>query len=721
MTYQVLARTYRPQSFHDVVGQDAVVQTITRALSTGRIAHAFLFTGSRGVGKTTMARILARCLTCETGPTSRPCGTCRMCTSITAGQAVDVVEIDGASNTGVDQIRDLQEQARFMPQLARFKIFIIDEVHMLTTSAFNALLKILEEPPPHLKFIFATTEPHKIPVTVLSRCQRYDFRRIASAIIISRLKTVLGTEDVVIDDAGLEVIARAAEGGMRDALSLTDQVLSFSGAVARAQGGAVITAEQVIDALGLIDRRTIATATDAVVTGDAKSALQVVELAFGRGFDLKQLMTLVAEELRHISVSQATGTIKGFADLADDDVGRIDLRAKSIDPKDALRILSMALDGIDLVARAEDARLALELALLKICRRPPIGDALLISEALMRLERLSKGMPVPPLVERAPSTSTTAVGIASQAFVPVTLAPAPVAPAPAPTPTPTPTLVASVPAPVAPPSAPSAPSAATTNTTANTTTNTTTTTTTTAPTTVAAPTRLTLIHSEAPTPPPAAPPPTTASDDGEDEPVIDMVVDEPASPAASGDTDRGDDADRTDDDDPGAGGLTAPIRPVGSAAGIDASTVDDLAGAAAADDDDPNADPLADLDLPGVDVRWRRFVQSLHQSRGGTFRMGRPQTLDGVIVVAFKAAYTADEAARMAQSPEVLAALLQVFGAGASLKVIQGDDGPPSIQEAETRLKHELQAQLEAHAKSHPVVQKAVALFGGEVRTVKRT
>lgn len=714
MTYQVLARTYRPQSFHDVVGQDAVVQTITRALSTGRIAHAFLFTGSRGVGKTTMARILARCLTCETGPTSRPCGTCRMCTSITAGQAVDVVEIDGASNTGVDQIRDLQEQARFMPQLARFKIFIIDEVHMLTTSAFNALLKILEEPPPHLKFIFATTEPHKIPVTVLSRCQRYDFRRIASTIIISRLKTVLGTEDVVIDDAGLEVIARAAEGGMRDALSLTDQVLSFSGAVARSQGGAVITAEQVIDALGLIDRRTIATATDAVVTGDAKSALQVVELAFGRGFDLKQLMTLVAEELRHISVSQATGTIKGFADLADDDVGRIDLRAKSIDPKDALRILSMALDGIDLVARAEDARLALELALLKICRRPPIGDALLISEALMRLERLSKGMPVPPLVERAPATSTTAVGIASQAFVPVTLAPAPMsapvaAPPPAPTapvmPTPTPPVSVPVAAPPPPP---------------------TTTATATAPVAPVAPVaRLTLIHSDPPAPPPAAPPQMATtrtpagSDDGEDEPVIDMVPDEP--PAASGDTDRGDDADRNDDDDPGTGGTVASVRPGGHTAAADASTADDLAGAAASDEDDPNADPLADLELPGVDVRWRRFVQSLHQSRGGTFRMGRPQSFDGVIVVAFKAAYTADEAARMAQSPEVLAALLQVFGASASLKVVQGDDGPPSIQEAETRLKHELQAQLEAHAKSHPVVQKAVALFGGEVRTVKRT
>ncbi len=668
MTYQVLARTYRPQSFHDVVGQDAVVQTITRALSTGRIAHAFLFTGSRGVGKTTLARILARCLTCETGPTSTPCGTCRTCTSINAGQAVDVVEIDGASNTGVDQVRDLQEQARFLPQLARFKIFIIDEVHMLTTSAFNALLKTLEEPPPHLKFIFATTEPHKIPVTVLSRCQRYDFRRISSALIISRLKTVLGKEDIGIDDAGLDVIARAAEGGMRDALSLTDQVLSFAGAVPLAQGGPVITAAQVTDALGLIDRRTIAACTDAVVAGDARGALEVAAMAFGRGFDLKQLMTLVAEELRHISVAQATGSIRGFADIADDDIARIDARAQDVDPKDALRILSMALDGIDLVAKAEDPRLALELSLLKICRRPPIGDAMLISEALVRLDRLSKGQPVPPLIERASPTSTTPVAIASQAFPKTTFTPpTPTPPAPPTSSSPPPQPPSPTPAPAPPPQPqPAAPPAP----------------------------KLTLVPTPPPEPPPAVDTGESDDDADQDEPVI-------AAPEVH--------ADAPVDD--GVGAVDAPP----TAADLVNSSPD------VADEEEEDDDPLGELELKGVDPRWRRFVKSLHLSRGGTFRMGRIKRLDDAVVeVCFKAAYTHDEANRMAESAEVKAAFQAVF-AGASLLVSHGEEGAPSIQEAEATLKAELQQKLEAHAKSHPVVQKAVALFGGEVRAVKRT
>ncbi len=677
MTYQVLARKYRPHTFHDVVGQDAVVQTITRALSTGRIAHAFLFTGSRGVGKTTLARILARCLTCEQGPTGTPCGVCRMCTAINAGQATDVVEIDGASNTGVDQVRDLQEMARFLPQMARFKIFIIDEVHMLTTSAFNALLKTLEEPPPHLKFIFATTEPHKIPVTVLSRCQRYDFRRIPSPLIISRLRTVLGIEDIAIDDAGLDVIARAAEGGMRDALSLTDQVLSFAGAMPLKEGGGSVSSEQVIDALGLIDRRTIAAAVDAVILGDAPSALQVVALAFSRGFDLKQLLTMVAEELRHLSVSQATGTIRGYADLADDDIARIDARAKATDHKDALRILGMALDGIDLVARAEDPRLAIELVFLKLCRRPPIGDALLISEALVRLERLSKGMAIPPLVERAPSTSITAMGIASQAFVPT------------PVPPPAATTIVPLPAPAPAPVSPAPPPAPV----------------------------LTLTPSPAPEPASAlasTPPPAPSSgEDGEDEPDVVVV----SAEVAVVDIVNAEVSVEADDaGDVGSDEIVEVVVPLAANKNVEA-VVDAII---ADDDDDDGSDPLRDITLPNVDERWRKFIRLLQQRVSGTFRMGKPRSLAGPIEVVFAVGFNADEARRMSSEPEVQHALKTMFGEDAKLIVSQGEERTPSLLEAEQAMHRVLQERLEAHARAHPVVQKAIALFGGEVKMIKR-
>ncbi|MDP2341347.1 MAG: DNA polymerase III subunit gamma/tau [Deltaproteobacteria bacterium] len=645
--YQVLARKYRPQTFHDVVGQDSVVQTLVRALTSGRIAHAFLFTGSRGVGKTTLARILARCLTCEKGPTGTPCGTCRMCTAITGGQAVDVVEIDGASNNGVEQVRDLQEMARFLPQMARFKIFIIDEVHMLSSGAFNALLKTLEEPPPHLKFIFATTEPHKIPVTILSRCQRYDFRRIPSATMVQRLKVVLDAEKLKIDDDGLQIIARAAEGGMRDALSLADQVLSFAGAIENV----AISSAQVTEALGLIDRRTIAAAVDAVLAGDARAALTIIEGAFLRGFDLKQLLSLVAEELRHISVSQACGTILGFADLADDDVGRIDARAKTTDPKDALRLLGMALDGIDVVAKAEDARLALELVLLRMCRRAPIGDAMLISEALVRLERLSKGQPVPPLIERPASTSTTPLGIAAQAFPRVE--PLPVSrPLPAPT-----TTTAAVPAPAPAPAS---------------------------------------VLAVVPRPPAAI-----ENADGEDEPVITQPT---IAPQAAAEENPDDD----DDDD-------------GEAAAAPPAVIEIAPIAAAVEEEDDDVDPLAGFELPGVDPRWRTFVQTLQKQRMGIFRLGRLKGVaNDVVDVCFGTAHAIDEASRMATEPEVLARLEKAFGKKLKLAVLREDAGAISLHDAEEALKRELQQKLEAHAKAHPVVQKALALFGGEVRAVRR-
>src|SRR5258708_30213427 len=225
MSYLVLARKYRPQNFEELVGQAHITELLRKSIESGRIAHAFLFCGPRGIGKTSCARILAKSLNCQNGPTLKPCGTCFACQEIAKWNSFDVIEIDGASNRGIDEIRALRENVKFAPTYGRYKIYIVDEVHMLTSDAFNALLKTLEEPPEHVKFIFATTEVHKVPATILSRCQRYDFKLIGAQMIAARLKYVLEQEKVGFDDAAVSIVAREAAGSMRDAMSLLDQVL----------------------------------------------------------------------------------------------------------------------------------------------------------------------------------------------------------------------------------------------------------------------------------------------------------------------------------------------------------------------------------------------------------------------------------------------------------------------------------------------------------------
>src|SRR5512144_628097 len=246
MAYLVLPRKYRPQAFGQMSGQEHVVRTISNALKTGQLAHAFLFTGPRGVGKTTTARLVAKALNCEKGPTAEPCGVCVPCVEIAEGRAVDVVEIDAASNNGVDNVRDIVEAVKYRPARDRHKIFVVDEVHMLSQGAFNALLKTLEEPPPHVKFVLATTDVHRVPETIVSRCQRFDFRRLTQQQIVEQLRKVAASEHLEISDRALALVARAAEGGMRDALSILDQVRAACGD--RAEDAAVAETVGAVDA-----------------------------------------------------------------------------------------------------------------------------------------------------------------------------------------------------------------------------------------------------------------------------------------------------------------------------------------------------------------------------------------------------------------------------------------------------------------------------------------
>jgi DNA polymerase-3 subunit gamma/tau len=297
--YTVLARRYRPQTFADIVGQEPVARALANALKGNRVAHAYLFTGARGVGKTSTARILAKALNCEKGPTATPCGECDICKNIAAGEDVDVLEIDGASNNGVDNIRELRSNTQYMPQRARFKIYIIDEVHMLSKGAFNALLKTLEEPPPHVKFIFATTEVEKVPITILSRCQRFDFAGIPVPRIVEHLREIVKQEGVQADEEALELVARRAGGSMRDAQSLLDQLLAF--------GGERLTTDQVHALLGTAGDERIAALAEAVLAHEVKAALDLLDEAVVTGLQLGELLDQMIAYWRDLMVVHCAG------------------------------------------------------------------------------------------------------------------------------------------------------------------------------------------------------------------------------------------------------------------------------------------------------------------------------------------------------------------------------------------------------------------------------
>ena len=408
MAYTVIARRYRSQTFDDVVGQDAVAQTMKNAIEMGRVAHAYLFCGTRGVGKTTMARILAKSMNCleADGPTVTPCLKCDSCVSVNAGEDIDVIEIDGASNTGVDNIRQLRENAIYRPARARFKIYIIDEVHMLSTGAFNALLKILEEPPEHVKFIFATTEPNKVLATIQSRCQRFDFQSISAEVIGRQLEMILGDEKIKFEKDLIIHLSRLANGSMRDALSLLDQLISA--------GAQPLTSAHLNELVGTPDRQKVMSLLAAIAGHDAAASLDVIDQLIDSGQTSGQICDLLIQNMRDMMVLQSAGSDSKVLILTDEEKQQLQQISQCFDVA-ALVYNITALEKLRWTLRtSETSRALLEASLLRLT----------LSEHFIGLDRLSAqltaGGNTGPSVKKkiAPANANPSAGTASPQSLP---------------------------------------------------------------------------------------------------------------------------------------------------------------------------------------------------------------------------------------------------------------------------------------------------------------
>ncbi len=377
MSYLVLARKYRPQTFDQVVKQDHVTQTLSNAIASKRVAHAILFAGPRGTGKTTVARILAKAMNCKQGPRPEPCNKCQACREITSGSAVDVFEIDGASNNGVEQIRELRDNVKYMPARSAYKIYIIDEVHMLSTPAFNALLKTLEEPPAHVMFFFATTEPQKIPVTILSRCQRYDFRRIELDAIIAHLQSLCLQEEIEIAVDSLNLIAREAGGSMRDALSLLDQVITGT--------QAPVDHQQVLDILGIVDRQAMFALSEALLAGNIKEILDIIDEIYRQGIDLKILYANLIEHFRNLTVAKIGPQAVKLIDGPEHEIDAMCSQVKTVASHHLTAMLNTFLHNESRVRYAAYPRVAIEMILIEMVQSKP---ALPIDDLISQLDKL---------------------------------------------------------------------------------------------------------------------------------------------------------------------------------------------------------------------------------------------------------------------------------------------------------------------------------------------
>ncbi|MGH9749540.1 MAG: DNA polymerase III subunit gamma/tau, partial [Candidatus Polarisedimenticolia bacterium] len=371
MSYQVLARKYRPQTFEEVVGQQPIVTTLQNAVAQKRLHHAYLFSGLRGVGKTTVARLLAKSLNCAEGPTPTPCNRCASCREIAESRALDVLEIDGASNRGIDAVRELRETVRYSPSRDRYKVYIIDEVHMLTSEAWNALLKTLEEPPPHVVFLFATTDPRKIPLTILSRCQHFEFRKIAHADMERHLKKVAAGETVTVPDGAIDLIVRTAGGSLRDAQSALDQVIAFS--------GDAVTEEQARTILGVIDRELVTGFFAAVRSGDCARLLEIIESVFDQGYQPSQFLEDLMAHGRDLLLARAVKEPARFLSGGPEEVEAIARQAAPFSEDELLRLLELLTREEQRVKNSAHPRYLLEALAIKLARLAdltPIEDLL---------------------------------------------------------------------------------------------------------------------------------------------------------------------------------------------------------------------------------------------------------------------------------------------------------------------------------------------------------
>lgn len=382
MTYQVTARRWRPQLFDEVVGQEHVVKTLKNAIQHNRLAHAYLFSGTRGVGKTTTARILAKSINCANGLTVSPCGKCDKCIEISAGNSMDVIEIDGASNNSVDDIRDLKENVKYAPAKSRFKIYIIDEVHMLSKSAFNALLKTLEEPPSHIKFIFATTEENKIPETILSRCQCFEFRHIALKDIIFQLKKIIESEGINIEEESLAIIAKTAEGSMRDAESIMDQVISFA--------GKDIKREDIVSILGLVAFDIVAVFIDKIIEKKPATLLELFQEVIFQGQDLRLFLKELLEYIRNLIVLKTSKELKKLFSLSPEELDRIKAQSEKISLEELHQIFKIVSDTEIGIKNSSYPVMSVEMALIRLTEIRPFQAIDKILDNLAKIEQVIK-------------------------------------------------------------------------------------------------------------------------------------------------------------------------------------------------------------------------------------------------------------------------------------------------------------------------------------------